>query len=350
METNSLPKVAVVILAYNGLEYTKQFMPSVMASSYPELSVYVIDNASEDDTVVYLKTNYPAVKIIELQNNEGFAGGYNTGLSQIEADYYVLLNQDVEVNPNWIEPIIKAMENNHLIAAAQPKILAQQNKNYFEHAGAAGGFIDALGYPFCRGRILTDVERDDGQYDDIVNCFWASGAAMFIRAKLFHQFTGLDADFFAHMEEIDLCWRLQRAGYHIKAIPQSVVWHVGGSVIGYQSPRKAYLNFRNGLALLHKNLPATQFIWKMPLRILLDVVAAYRELLGGRPQIFRAIAKAHLHYFFRWFFWQRKRKTAKQIVQQNKIGGNNMQAIFHKSMIWGYFFRGKKRFEEMTLE
>jgi len=264
METNNLPHVAVVILAYNGLTYSQQFMPSIMASTYPNLSVYIIDNASNDDTVAYLKNNYPTVKLIELQNNEGFAGGYNTGLSQIEADYYVLLNQDVEVTPNWIEPVIEQMENDPLVAAAQPKILSQQNKNYFEHAGAAGGFIDALGYPFCRGRIITKVERDDGQYDDVIDCFWASGAAMFIRAKLFHQFTGFDADFFAHMEEIDLCWRLQRAGYRIQVIPQSVVFHVGGSVIAYQSPRKAYLNFRNGLVLLHKNLAGLKFLKLLP--------------------------------------------------------------------------------------
>jgi len=348
MEANNLPHVAVVILSYNGLKYTQQFMPSVMASNYANLSVHVIDNASEDATVEYVKTHYPSVHIIELQNNEGFAGGYNIGLSQIKADYYVLLNQDVEVKPNWIEPVIAAMKKNSLIAAAQPKILAQQKKDYFEHAGAAGGFIDALGYPFCRGRILTDIEQDQGQYDEVIDCFWASGAAMFIKAKLFHQFTGFDAGFFAHMEEIDLCWRLQRAGYRIQVIPQSVVYHVGGSVIDYQSPRKAYLNFRNGLALLHKNLPLTQLIWKLPVRILLDVVAAYRELLGGRPKIFKAIAKAHLHYFVRWFFWQQKRKATQQIVHQHTVGLTNTQAIFQKSMVWQYFVRGKKRFTEMV--
>jgi len=348
MEASNLPHVAVVILAYNGLAYTKQFMPSVMESTYSNLSVYVVDNASDDDTVSYIKTNYPSVKLIELQNNEGFAGGYNTGLSQIEADYYVLLNQDVEVTPNWIDPIITAMENNPLVAAAQPKILAQQNKAYFEHAGAAGGFIDAFGYPFCRGRIFTDLEQDHGQYEDVVDCFWASGAAMFIRAKIFHQFKGLDADFFAHMEEIDLCWRLQRAGYRIQVVPQSVVYHVGGSVIGYQSPRKAYLNFRNGLVLLHKNLPLTSFIWKLSLRILLDVVAAYRELFTGHPQIFKAIAKAHIHYFRQWFFWQRKRKAVQQIVQLNKVGRNNRQAIYRNSIVWQYFIRKKKTFEKVV--
>jgi len=347
MEANSLAHVAVVILSYNGLKYTKQFMPTIMASTYANLSVHVIDNASDDDTVAYLKTHYPTVEIIELQNNEGFAGGYNTGLSQIEADYYILLNQDVEVTPGWIEPVIEQMKNNLLIAAAQPKILAQQNKHYFEHAGASGGYIDALGYPFCRGRILTEIERDDGQYNDTVDCFWASGAAIFIRAKLFHQFTGFDADFFAHMEEIDLCWRLQRAGYRIQVVPQSVVYHVGGSVIGYQSPHKAYLNFRNGLVLLHKNLPVTQLFWKMPLRILLDIVAAYRELLGGRPQIFKAIAKAHLHYFIRLFFWQQKRKATQQIVQQHKIGEINTQTIYQKSMVWQYFVMRKKQFKAL---
>lgn len=348
MEVNSLAHVAVVILSYNGLKYTKQFMPSVLASTYANLSIYVIDNASNDGTVVYLKTHYPTVQIIELQNNEGFAGGYNTGLSQIEADYYILLNQDVEVTAGWIEPVIEQMENNYLIAAAQPKILAQKNKTYFEHAGAAGGFIDFLGYPFCRGRILKNVERDEGQYDDVVDCFWASGAAIFIRAKLFHQFTGFDADFFAHMEEIDLCWRLQRAGYCIQAIPQSVVYHVGGSVIGYLSPQKTYLNFRNGLALLHKNLPSTQLVWKMPLRILLDIVAAYRELFDGRPQIFKAIAKAHGHYFMRLFFWQKRRKATQQLIQQNEIAENNTQTIYPKSIVWQYFVIKKKRFSEIA--
>ncbi len=350
MNENNLPHVAVVILVYNGLSYTQQFMPSVMLSTYPNLSVHVIDNASTDNTNIFLRKNYPKVNLIELQNNEGFAGGYNTGLSKVKADFYVLLNQDVEVKPNWIEPIIEAMEKDTFIAAAQPKILAQQNPAHFEYAGAAGGFIDKFGYPFCRGRILTEVEKDEGQYNKAVDCFWASGAAMFVRSTLFHQFKGFDADFFAHMEEIDLCWRLQRAGYRIRVFPASEVYHVGGSVIGYQSPRKTYLNFRNGLVLLHKNLPLSSLIWKLPFRILLDVVAAYRELFSGRPQHFKAIAKAHIHYFSQWFFWQRKRKASQQIIQQNQVVKNNTQAIYQKSIIWQFFIKGKKRFRELVFD
>jgi len=342
------PKVAIVILTYNGLACTQQFMPSVIKSNYPNLSVYVIDNASKDGTVDYISTHYPKVSIIQLQHNEGFAGGYNTGLSQIEADYYVLLNQDVEVTPNWIQPIVEQMENDISIAAAQPKILAHQQPTHFEYAGAAGGFIDYLGYPFCRGRVFQTVEQDTGQYNESTDCFWASGAALFVRGKLFQRFQGFDAHLFAHMEEIDLCWRLQRAGYHICVIPQSTVYHVGGSVINYQSPRKTYLNFRNGLVLLHKNLPFKELIWKLPVRFMLDVVAAYRELFLGKTSNYKAILKAHWHYTKGLFFWQRKRKTTQALVHQNRIAKNySTTNIYAKSIVWQYFIKKNKQFNEL---
>lgn len=345
--SNKYPKVAVAILAFNGLAYTKQFMPAVLKSTYPNLDVYVIDNASNDATISFLKDNYPSVKIIELQSNEGFAGGYNTGLSKIEADYFVLLNQDVTVCENWIEPIIELMEVEEKIAVAQPKILAQKQPDYFEYAGAAGGFIDVLGYPFCRGRIFDTIEKDEGQYNDAIACFWASGAAFFIRADIFKKVGGFDTSFFAHMEEIDLCWRIKRCGYTIYVEPKSVVYHVGGSVLDYQSPNKAYLNFRNGLALLHKNLNTTEMVWKLPLRIILDVVAALRALLSGQPKIFAAIIKAIFHYFKGWPFWWKQRGIAKQIITVHHFNKSNKVGMFNKSIIWQYFIKKKKQYSDL---
>jgi len=341
------PKVAVVILAYNGLAYTQQFLNGVVETDYDNLAIYVIDNNSTDKVGAYVKDNFPTVKLIELSSNEGFAGGYNTGLGQIEADYFVLLNQDVEVPKNWIQPIIDAMEKDALLAICQPKILAQQNKTAFEYAGASGGFIDALGYPFCRGRIFESIENDEGQYNDEVPCFWASGAAFFIKAGLFKSIGGFDATFFAHFEEIDLCWRTKNAGYKIAVIPQAYVYHVGGSVIDYQSPRKTFLNFRNGLVLLHKNLPKQQLLFKLPLRLLLDVIAAYRALLNGEVKTYKAIAKAHFSYLINIKKWQKQRNISKKQVRLNKINTSNSNGIYRNSIVWDYFIKKKKLFSDL---
>lgn len=341
------PKVAVAILTYNGIAYTKQFLKSVVDSDYANLEVYVIDNHSTDGVCSYVKDNFSSVKIIELSSNEGFAGGYNTGLSQIEADYFVLLNQDVEVPKNWIQPVIDKMEIDKELAICQPKILAQKNKTAFEYAGAAGGFIDFLGYPFCRGRIFDSIENDNGQYDQPMECFWASGAAFFIRANLFKSIGGFDASFFAHFEEIDLCWRVKNAGHKIAVIPSSFVYHVGGSVIEYQSPRKTFLNFRNGLVVLHKNLPAKQLLWKLPIRFLLDVVAAYRSLLSGDIATYKAIAKAHFNYLGNLRKWQQQRKTCQKQVSLNKVSPANLTGTYYRSIVWDFFIKKKQRFTDL---
>lgn len=338
-KNSSYPKVAVVILCYNGIEFSKAFLPSLINSKYPNLEIIVADNNSTDGTVEFVKENYPSITIIEIAENEGFAGGYNTALSQVKADYYVLLNQDVEVTDNWIEPIIHVMEADYNLAAAQPKILAQKQKEYFEHAGAAGGFIDFLGYPFCRGRIFDTLEKDENQYDETINCFWASGAATFIKAKAYNSIGGLDVDFFAHMEEIDLCWRLQLAGYTIKCIPASTVYHVGGGVLPYKSSKKAYLNYRNNLIMLHKNLSANRLIAVLTIRFLLDVVSAYRELFRGNFKIYYAIAKAHLHYIRDFFKIHKKRTANLNLIQSIKIGNSNLKSIYKKSIVWKHFIK-----------
>jgi GT2 family glycosyltransferase len=246
----NLPRVAVVILNWNGINYLKQFLPSVCASTYPNLEIIIGDNASTDESVVYVRDNYPQVKIIINDQNYGFAGGYNKILTQLDHDYFILLNSDVEVEPNWIEPVISLMESDSKIAAAQPKILSQANKHSFEYAGAAGGFIDDFGYPFCRGRLFDTLELDKGQYNESSEVFWASGAAFFIKRPNWLEMNGLDDDFFAHMEEIDLCWRLKNEGYKIMYCADSQVYHVGGGTLQAESPFKTYLNFRNNLVLL----------------------------------------------------------------------------------------------------
>ena len=244
------PRVAVVILNWNGRFFLEKFLPSVYNSSYPNLEFVIGDNASTDDSVVFVQENYPSVKILTNKTNLGFAGGYNAILKRVEADYYVLLNSDVEVTQNWIEPVIDYMESYPDIVAAQPKILAYHEKNKFEHAGAAGGFIDKYGYPFCRGRIFNDVEEDNGQYNTPMEIFWATGAALFIKSTAWKASGGFDDDFFAHMEEIDLCWRLKRMGYRIGYVGESVVYHVGGGTLNTSNPKKSYLNFRNNLVML----------------------------------------------------------------------------------------------------
>ena len=258
----NLPSVAIVILNWNGRKFLEQFMPAVLASTYPNKRVIVADNASTDDSILFLNEHFPSVEIIRNETNEGFAKGYNTALKKVTADYYVLLNSDVEVPENWIEPVISLMETDPLIAACQPKILTFDNRSFFEYAGACGGWIDKFGYPFSRGRVFDTRETDSGQYDFVQQCFWASGAAFFIRAKLYHEMGGLDEYFFAHQEEIDLCWRLQLSGYKIFVQPASVVYHVGGGTLPRGNSRKTFLNFRNNLIMIYKNQPWLSLIWK----------------------------------------------------------------------------------------
>jgi GT2 family glycosyltransferase len=335
-----MPTVAIVILNWNGKHYLQQFLPSVLATTYTNAEVIVADNSSTDDSVAWLQQNHPAVRIIVLQQNFGFAKGYNEALKQVQANYYVLLNSDVEVVPAWIEPVMALMETDATIGACQPKILMESNRAVFEYAGGAGGWMDALGYPFARGRIFDTCEEDNGQYDDVAPVFWASGAAMFVRAKLYHECGGLDEYFFAHMEEIDLCWRMQLAGYTVMACPQSVVYHVGGGTLPQGNKRKVYLNFRNNLIMLFKNLPLQQLLWKLPLRLVLDGLVAWKGLLTGNGSYFMAVLKAHLG-FVQWCLFKQKQR----IMPVNKSGA--LHGWLNKSIVWAYFIQGKRKFSEI---
>jgi len=342
------PMIAVVILNFNGKHHLENFLPSVCASVYEGVEIWVADNASTDDSISFLQENYPNIKLVQLPENYGFAEGYNQALTQVEADYYVLLNSDVEVTPNWIRPIIDLMKNDPKIAAAQPKILAHSDKHLFEHAGAAGGWMDNLGYPFCRGRILFQREADEGQYDDAQEIFWASGAAMFVRANLYHEAGGLDGDFFAHMEEIDLCWRLKQLGYSVVAQPASVVYHVGGGTLDIENPRKAFLNFRNSLFTLVKNETVGRLLWLIPARLLLDGVAAARFLTEGKFRHIWAILRAHFHFYFNIFKTLKKRKNIRKLISQKKIGTANTKGIYKGSIVWSFFIKNKKTFSQIS--
>jgi GT2 family glycosyltransferase len=270
-----VPKVAVVIIHWNNSNLLEQFLPSVVGSIYTNLEIIVADNASTDDSVSWINENFPSVKIVQLDNNYGYAGGYNRALKEVNADYFVLLNNDVEVTPNWIEPIITKLEVTPDAVAAQPKILQYNNKNMFEYAGAAGGYIDTLGYAFCKGRLFEVLEEDNGQYNQTNNVFWASGACLFVKSKAFFEVGGFDDHFFAHMEEIDLCWRLQLKGYKILAVNKSTVYHLGGSTLQKASAQKTYLNFRNNLIMLVKNLPVSTLVWLIPVRATLDLLSSF---------------------------------------------------------------------------
>ncbi len=336
----SLPSVAVVILNWNGKSFLEKFLPSVMGSTYNNLNVVIADNASDDDSIDFLKKNYPAVKILLSNTNEGFAKGYNSALKQVSADYYILLNSDVQVTPEWIEPIISLMESDEKIAACQPKVLSYQQRKQFEYAGACGGFIDKLGYPFTRGRIFETCETDTGQYDNSTQIFWATGAALFVRAKVFHELNGFDEVFFAHQEEIDLCWRMQRKGYSIYVVPSSVVYHVGGGTLPMGDRKKVYLNFRNNLIMMTKNLPVLEKAWKIPLRIFLDTIAAYRSLIDGNFSTFISITSAHLHYLEWVFIGKRGKKFS-------KLKMKNIRPVYDGSIAWQYFIKQKKTFSEI---
>lgn len=336
----AFPHVAIVILNYNGRKHLETFLPSVLASTYPNTSVIVADNASTDGSMELVKSSFPSVKCLYNLTNEGFAGGYNWALKHVNADYYVLLNSDVEVTPGWIEPIISLMETDPKIAACQPKLLSYHQPQLFEYAGAAGGWIDSLGYPFSRGRVFDVCETDEGQYNDPEPVFWASGAAMFVRASVYHEMGGLDDSFFAHQEEIDLCWRMQLAGYKIMSCPASVVYHVGGGTLP-RGGRKVFLNFRNNLWMLSKNLPFTEKLWKLPLRFGLDAISAWKGLLTGDQAFFTAIMKAHIAVVGSWL-------TGKS--EKNKLHKKTMkslQGVYSGAIVWQYFINKRTRFQEI---
>lgn len=339
----SAPKVVTAILNWNGQKWLEKFLPSVCNSTYPNHHVLVIDNASTDDSVSFLQKNYPEIQIVVNPTNSGFAGGYNQGLQNIEADYYAILNSDVEVDKHWLNPLVDRLENNKNIAAAQPKILAYKQKDHFEYAGAAGGYIDKYGFPFCRGRIFFTAEQDLDQYNTAQAVFWATGAALFIRASVFNQLKGFDADFFAHMEEIDLCWRIQNTAYQVWVEPKSVVYHVGGGTLGKENPHKTYLNFRNNLIMMAKNLPFWDSITRIFIRLVLDGQAALKELLSGNPGFFIAIIKAHIHFYLFMPNIIKKRKLIKNKTPFSKLNG-----VFQKSIVWHYFAKRRKKFSDLN--
>ncbi len=331
-------QIAVVILNYNGQKHLADFLPSVIQYS-SDATIYVADNASTDCSLELLKTAFPSVKIIELKENHGFAQGYNEALEFVEAEYYVLLNSDVEVTPNWIEPVIELMNNDKTIAACQPKIKAFHQKSHFEYAGAAGGFIDHLGYPFCRGRIFQEIEQDLKQYDDNHEVFWATGACMFVRAEVFHQVGGFDGDFFAHMEEIDLCWRIHHAGYKVYACGSSEVYHVGGGTLHKSNPYKTFLNFRNGLAMLYKNHPDKGFSLAIFTRLILDGVAGIKFLLFDSWEDCWAVARAHFDFYAHFLNWYKKRK---QIQRKDVIS-----TVYRRNIVWQHFIEDVQTYNKL---
>ncbi|MDC8104226.1 glycosyltransferase family 2 protein [Chryseobacterium sp. B21-037] len=323
-------KLAVVILNWNGKDWLEKFLPGVVRFS-ADADIYVIDNLSTDNSIDYLKSQFPTVKIIYNDRNYGFAGGYNVGLKNIRADYYCLLNSDVEVMENWITPVLDLFERDPEIAAIQPKVLSYQNKKHFEFAGAAGGLIDNLGYPYCRGRVFDDVEEDKGQYNDEAEIFWASGCCFFIRSKDFQEQNGFDERFFAHQEEIDLCWRLINTGKKIYYTGKSTVYHVGGGTLNKQSPQKTYLNIRNNLSMMLKNLPFPKLIWLIFFRLCLDSIAGiYFGLKNGFPHLW-AVVRAHFGFYAQVHgTWKLRQKNQKNIFYQSKW------------LIFKHFIGGKK--------
>lgn len=341
--------VAVVILNYNGLDYLRKFLPPLLESSYLNFTVYVADNGSDDDSLVYLKNHFPQVRRLDLEFNYGFAEGYNQALKQIDSDYYVLLNSDVKVTKNWLEPLMELMASDPKIAAIQPKILDFNQPDYFEYGGAAGGWMDTWGYPFCRGRVFKTIEADNGQFDKRpVEIFWASGAAMLVRSTLFHDLGGFDADYFAHLEEIDLCWRIKRAGYKIMVCPDSTVYHVGGGTLDYESPNKTYLNFRNSLYTLAKNEPYPKLWWLLPWRLILDGFAAILFLVQGKMAQIGSIFRAHWTFFPNLSKTLEKRKRYDELIERVSISNKmNKKGIYPHSVVIAYYLLRKTRFKDL---
>ncbi len=336
-----MTKTAVVILNWNGRKFLERFLPSVIKYSRADAEIIIADNASTDDSIQFLKDNYPQLRIIINAANGGFSKGYNDALFQVDAEYYILLNSDIEVTENWIKPIISLMDSDHNIAVCQPKLLSYSEKEKFEYAGAAGGFIDKYGYPFCRGRLFQSLEIDDGQYNDTCEIFWASGAAMFVRAELYHKFGGLDNDFFAHMEEIDFCWRMKNEGYKIMYCSESVVFHVGGGTLPKNNSKKTYLNFRNNFYLLYKNLPLNKLFIVFTIRLLLDFVAAIKFLTEGGFNDLLAVIKAHFSFYA---------SLRRNYKKRNSINHKEVSEIYKNNIVWEYYIRGKKLFKELNPE
>ena len=331
-------KVAVVILNWNGKSFLEQFLPGVIKYSKDVAEIIIADNDSSDDSVEFLQKNFPEIRIIQNETNGGFAKGYNDALSQVKADYYILLNSDIEVTPNWIQPVINLMEKDPKIAACQPKLMSFYEREKFEYAGAAGGFIDKYGYPFCRGRLFQTLEADGGQYDDVTEIFWATGACLFVSAEIYHKLGGLDERFFAHMEEIDFCWRAKNDGFKIMFCPVSTVYHVGGGTLPKKSWKKTYLNMRNNNIMLYKNIPDNRLRKVFIARLFLDGVAAIKFLFDGGFMDMFAVVKAHWKFFF-MIPELRRERWAREPQAVTKI--------YQKNLVYEYFLLRKKTFKKL---
>ena len=336
-------KTAIIILNWNGLSYLKMFLAIVLENSRDEETVVcVADNGSTDGSPEWVAENFKEIKLILLKKNHGFAEGYNLALNQIDARYFVLLNSDIEVTKNWLIPLVTFMDNNPDVASCQPKVLSYYNKDQFEHAGAGGCFLDKYGYPFCRGRVLNIVEKDTGQYDSAINVFWSSGACMIVRSEAWKRCGGFDADFFAHMEEIDLCWRFHKAGYRVCFLPESVIYHIGGGTLPYSSPLKTYLNFRNSLFLLYKNLPDNKLNTVLFRRRILDGLAALYFLMKGSFKSVNAVWRAHMDYYKAMDKLKEKRKSVKML----EVNLTN-ETILNKSIVFEFYVKGNKTYRSL---
>jgi GT2 family glycosyltransferase len=339
-------KLSIVILNWNGSRFLQKFLPSVIRYSfYDWVEIVVADNGSSDNSKEVVEKEFPSVRYLQLEKNYGFAEGYNKALQQIDADYYLLLNSDVEVTEDWLEPLLDTMESDNKISACQPKIISLNDQNRFEYAGASGGFIDRFGYPFCRGRILNVMEPDEGQYNTPISVFWASGAAMLVRADVWKKLEGFDADFYAHMEEIDLCWRMKNIGYQVAVCPQSTVYHLGGGSLSYGNPIKIYLNFRNNLFLLYKNLPKDKLLPVLLARMILDGIAAFQFLVTGQFKAFKKVFAAHNSFHSNFFKLIAKRKKLLQKTQPVMH-----PEIYKGSIVWDFFIRKKRKFSELKFK
>lgn len=337
-----MDKLAIVILNWNGAEMLKKYLPSVLQYSKDEAVVYVADNASTDNSIALLKEEFSEVKLILLEKNWGFAEGYNKALEQVYAEYYLLLNSDIEVTPGWLTPMLSFMDSHEEVAACQPKLLSIFQRDSFEYAGACGGYLDRYGYPFCRGRVFDVVEQDHGQYDEPAKVHWATGAALLVRARIYKEVGGLDARFFAHQEEIEMCWRMRIRGYQIYCLPESKAYHVGGGTLPKSNPMKTYLNFRNNLTMLYKCLPEKDLKPVMRLRWFLDYLAAFQTLILKRNiGDFKAIFRARRDFKR----WRKDFETDREQIQKSRVGKDTEFAPF--LLLWKYYAKGCKTYSQL---
>lgn len=336
------PKVSIVILNFNTRHFLEKLIPFLINTDYDNFEIIVADNASLDDSADYVKQNYSNIKVLCFEENLGYAGGYNKALQDLDSEYFVLINSDVEVTRDWLKPLILLAQSEDKIAAVQPKLLDYNSRKMFEYAGGSGGFIDKYGYPFCRGRWFNFIEKDFKQYDDVREIFWASGACFLIKAEYWKKSGGLDEDFFAHMEEIDLCWRLKNMGYKIMVCPSSIVYHIGGGTLPVGNPHKTYLNFRNGLFLLCKNLNSTVLFTTLFTRFVLDGLAAFKFLTEFKFKEIAAVLRAHIVFYGKLRYWLKKREN-------NTVRQVNPYGMYNKSIVFDFFIARKRKFSETEL-